>query len=229
MKILGIDTSTAIGSIGLIDEGEIIAEQTLSISRQHASRLIPAIDQTLKSAELKIRDIDAVAVAIGPGSFTGVRIAVSTAKTICYAIERPVIGISTLESIAYNLAYIPSEICVILDARKDEVYSAVFKNGVRQSNDRCLTISAILSEITPHAIFVGNGLRQHAAEIKSHFKLDLADSICLADSTFGLSRGTNVARLGLNKLANSNGDNPFDIIPNYIRAGVSPPKLPIKK
>ena len=82
MKILGIDTSTAIGSIGLIDEEGIIAEQTLSISRQHASRLIPAIDKTLKSAELKIRDIDAVAVAIGPGSFTGVRIAVSTAKTI---------------------------------------------------------------------------------------------------------------------------------------------------
>ena len=96
MKILGIDTSTAIGSIGLIDEGGIIAEQTLSISRQHASRLIPAIDKTLKSAELKIRDIDAVAVAIGPGSFTGVRIAVSTAKTICYAIKRPIISIGAI-------------------------------------------------------------------------------------------------------------------------------------
>ena len=229
MKILGIDTSTAIGSIGLIDEGGIIAEQTLSISRQHASRLIPAIDKTLKSAELKIRDIDAVAVAIGPGSFTGVRIAVSTAKTICYAIKRPIISISTLESIAYNLAYVPSKICVILDARKNEVYSAVFENGVRQSDDRCLTISAILSEITPPTIFVGDGLKQHATEIESHFKLDSTDSICLADSTFGLSRGTSVARLGLNRLTNSSVDDPFDIKPNYIRAGVSPPKLPIKK
>ena len=222
MKILGIDTSTLVGSIGLIDGQKIIAEQTLDISRQHSSRLMPAIDQVLTWSNLNIREIDAVAVAVGPGSFTGVRIAVSTAKTICYTIKKPIIGISTLESIAYNLAYTPSQICVILDARRNQVYSAIFKKRDRQSPDRCQALSELLPQIQPPVIFAGSGLEQYADQIKTYFNLEPADSVCLANLSFGIPRGINVAQLGLGKLMTSYSDDLFTISPNYIRAGVAP-------
>ena len=92
MKILGIDTSTPIGSVGLIESGDFIAEHTLNIKQAHSSRLMPAIDQVLRWGDLTVHDLDACAVGIGPGSFTGVRIGVGTAKSLCYAIKKPIIG-----------------------------------------------------------------------------------------------------------------------------------------
>ncbi|HIO79812.1 TPA: tRNA (adenosine(37)-N6)-threonylcarbamoyltransferase complex dimerization subunit type 1 TsaB, partial [Candidatus Poribacteria bacterium] len=105
MTILGIDTSTAIGSVGLLVDQELIAEHSLDVTQAHSSRLMPAINTILEWGDLNIKDIDALAVATGPGSFTGVRIAVATAKSICYAIKKPILAISTLEAIAYNLRY----------------------------------------------------------------------------------------------------------------------------
>ena len=129
MKILGVDTSTPIGSVGLIDGERFVAEHTLSIVKAHSSRLMPAIDQILKWADLTVQDLDACAVGIGPGSFTGIRIGVGTIKSLCYAVKKPIIGVSTLEAIAYNLRYTDKLICPILDARKDEVYGALFRGG----------------------------------------------------------------------------------------------------
>ena len=161
MKILGIDTSTPIGSVGLIDGDKFVAEHTLNIVQAHSSRLMPAIDQVLKWGGLTVQELDACAVGIGPGSFTGVRIGVCTIKSLCYALQKPIIGVSTLEAIAYNLRYTNGLICPILDARREEVYSAIFHGGKRlerQSEDLCVTIKQLLDRTDTPTVFVGDGL-----------------------------------------------------------------------
>ena len=220
MKILGIDTSTPIGSVGLIDGERFVAEHTLSIVKAHSSRLMPAIDQILKWADLTAHDLDACAVGIGPGSFTGIRIGVGTVKSLCYALKKPIIGVSTLEAIAYNLRYTDKLICPILDARKDEVYGGVFRGGqnlVRQSDDLCVPIETLLSEIDDAAIFVGDGLQRYAPVIKGQF----GDNVPLADPIFNVPRGASIARIGYNQLLNGKSDDYFSLTPNYVRDSVT--------
>ena len=220
MKILGVDTSTPIGSVGLIDGERFIAEHTLSIVKAHSSRLMPAIDQILKWGDLTVHDVDACAVGIGPGSFTGIRIGVGTIKSLCYALKKPIIGVSTLETIAYNLRYTDKLICPILDARKDEVYGAVFQGGpnlVRKSEDLCVPIETLLSHIDDDAIFVGDGLGRYAPTVCERF----GDDVSLADPIFNVPRGASIARIGYNRLLSGQSADYFSLTPNYVRDGVT--------
>ena len=220
MKILGVDTSTPIGSVGLIDGDNFVAEHTLSIVKAHSSRLMPAIDQILKWGDLTVHALDACAVGIGPGSFTGIRIGVGTIKSLCYALKKPIIGVSTLEAIAYNLRYTDKLICSILDARKDEVYGAVFRGGLnllRKSDDLCVPIESLLSHIDDDAIFVGDGLRRYAPVVQEQF----GDDVPLADPIFNVPRGASIARIGYDRLLNGQSGDYFSLTPNYVRDGVT--------
>ena len=219
MKILGIDTSTPIGSVGLIEGDDFIAEHTLNITQAHSSRLMPAIDQVLKWGDLTVHDLDACAVGIGPGSFTGVRIGVGSVKSLCYAIKKPIIGVSTLEAIAYNLRYSVGLICPILDARREEVYGAVFQGGAtlkRRSEDLCLSIEALLDRVEGSAVFVGDGLGKYESKVRERF----GDDVVLAESICNVPRGTSIARIGLGRLLRGESDDYFGLIPNYIRKGL---------
>ncbi|MBI1925344.1 tRNA (adenosine(37)-N6)-threonylcarbamoyltransferase complex dimerization subunit type 1 TsaB [Candidatus Poribacteria bacterium] len=218
MKILGVDTSTPIGSVGLIDGDDFVAEYTLNIVHAHSSRLMLAIDQILRWANLTVRELDACAVAVGPGSFTGVRIGVATMKSLCYAIQKPIIGVSTLEAIACTLRYTDGLISPILDARRNEVYGAIFHGGKtleRKSDDLCLPIEAFLDRIDSPAIFVGDGLKRYAPAIRAL----LGESTIFADAIFNVPRGANVARLGYERLRKGEADDYFSITPNYVRRG----------
>ena len=220
MKILGVDTSTPIGSVGLIDGERFVAEHTLSIVKAHSSRLMPAIDQILKWGDLTVHDLDACAVGIGPGSFTGIRIGVGTIKSLCYALKKPIIGISTLEAIAYNLRYTDKLICPILDARKDEVYGAVFRgaqNLLRKSDDLCVPIEVLLSHIDEDAIFVGDGLGRYAPVVQEQF----GEDVPLADPIFNVPRGASIARIGYDRLLNGQSGDYFSLTPNYVRDSVT--------
>lgn len=220
LKVLGVDTSTPIGSVGLIDEERFIAEHTLSIVKAHSARLMPAIDQILKWADLTVNDLDVCAVGIGPGSFTGIRIGVGTIKSLCYALKKPIIGVSTLEAIAYNLRYTDRLICPILDARKDEVYGAVFRGGqnlMRKSDDLCVPIETLLSHVDDDAIFVGDGLQRYAPTVRERF----GDDVSLADPIFNVPRGASVARIGYDRLGSGQSGDYFSLTPNYVRDGVT--------
>ena len=175
MKILGIDTSTPIGSVALIDDDNIVAEHTLNIVQAHSSRLMPAIDTVLKWGDITPDALDGCAVGIGPGSFTGIRIGVATVKSLCYAVDKPIVGVSTLEAIAYNLRWMDGFVCPILDARRSEIYGGVFHGGVewqRITDDLCLPIDAFLDELDSHTspdsaiIFVGDGLASYGDAVR---------------------------------------------------------------
>lgn len=216
MKILGVDTSTPIGSVGLVDGENLVAEHTLDVVQSHSSRLMPAIDQVLKWAELTVRDLEACAVGIGPGSFTGVRIGVGTIKSLCYAIQKPIIGVSTLEAIAFNLRYTERLICPILDARRGEVYGAIFHGGEkleRRSEDLCVPIERLLARIDAPAVFVGDGLKRYAAVIRARG----GEEAIFADAIFNVPRGASIARIGHKRLLSGQADDYFALIPNYVR------------
>jgi tRNA threonylcarbamoyladenosine biosynthesis protein TsaB len=127
MKVFGIDTSTSCESVGLIDDGEVISDYLLNLPVTHSERLLGAIEFVLREARCPIENIDGWAIALGPGSFTGLRIGVSTVKGLALATGKPVAGVSILDVLASQIAPTPHLICPILDARKQEVYTAFYR------------------------------------------------------------------------------------------------------
>lgn len=226
MKILGIDTSTPIGSVALIDDEHIVAEHTLNIVQAHSSRLMPAIDTVLKWGEITPHELDGCAVGIGPGSFTGIRIGVATAKSLCYAVDKPIVGVSTLETIAYNLRWREGVICPILDARRSEIYGGIFQGGKewqRLADDLCLSIDAFLDELDTYQIssdaipiFVGDGLATYGDVIQERF----SDTAQFADTIFNVPRGSTIAKLGMQRLIQGDTDSYWTLVPNYVRIGL---------
>ncbi len=130
MKILAIETSTMLGGIAIMNDLScLIAEVRLNVKSTHSERLVTEIDHVLKQAELKVSDIDVFAIAIGTGSFTGLRIGLSTVKGFSYAAGKPIVSVPTLEALAWNFPFCRYPVCTMLDARKKEVYAALFKWG----------------------------------------------------------------------------------------------------
>lgn len=127
MKILAIDTSTMLGGIAIMEDSKLIAESRLNVKSTHSERLMTEIEHCLKQSVLRIMDIDVFAVAIGPGSFTGLRIGLSTVKGFSFATGKPIVAVPTLEALAWNFPYSKYPVCTMLDARKREVYAALFK------------------------------------------------------------------------------------------------------
>ena len=225
MKILGVDTSTPIGSVALIDGDNLVAEHTLNIVRAHSSRLMPAIDSVLKWGNITVDALDGCAVGIGPGSFTGIRIGVATIKSICYAVDKPIIGVSTLEAIAYNLRWSNSIVCPLLDARRSETYSAIFEANTkweRLSEDLCLPIDAFLDRLKEYTSpncpinFVGDGLLMYGNVIRE----TLGERVHLTDAIFNVPRGATIAYLGAQRLQHGESDSYWTLVPNYVRVGL---------
>ncbi len=225
MKILGIDTSTPIGSIALIDGDNLVAEHTLNIVQAHSSRLMPAIDSVLKWGDITADALDGCAVGTGPGSFTGIRIGVATIKSLCYALDTPIVGISTLEAIAYNLRSTNGVICPLLDARRSEIYGTAFHGGTewkRLSEDLCLPINAFLDQLNTDISsngtlnFVGDGLLTYGDAVRER----LGGSAYFANPIFNVPRGATIAHLGAQRLQNGDTDSYWTLVPNYVRVGL---------
>lgn len=144
MKILGIDSSAKAASVALCDEDGLIAQYFQNCGLTHSKTLLPMAEDMLKNLELSARDVDVIAVNQGPGSFTGIRIGVSTVKGLAWALDKPVIGVSTLEAMAFNAVSQPEGtiVCCAMDARRSQFYNALFemKNGLplRLCEDRAI-------------------------------------------------------------------------------------------
>jgi tRNA threonylcarbamoyl adenosine modification protein YeaZ len=149
VHILGLDTATWKASVGLRLDGETVAEKSRAADGSHAVSLLSLIEEVLRDGSCTVRDLDAVAVSGGPGSFTGLRIGLSVAKGLAYATGARLIAVSTLEALARTVAHLDARICPVLDARKGELYAACFQssNGLLQrlTDDRLLTPEELLS------------------------------------------------------------------------------------
>ena len=127
MKILGLDSSGIVASVAIVEDDVLIAEYTVNYKKTHSQTLLPMLDEIAKMTELDLNSIDAIAVAAGPGSFTGLRIGSATAKGLGLALKKPLIAIPTVEGLAYNLYDILGLICPIMDARRKQVYTGIYR------------------------------------------------------------------------------------------------------
>ncbi len=128
MKILSVDSSALIASAALCEDGKLLAEYTLNNKNTHSETLLPMIESLLSFFSLSVKDIDLFAVSAGPGSFTGVRIGAATVKGLAFASGKDCLGVSTLEAIAYNLRFHKGLICPVMNARRSQVYTALFRS-----------------------------------------------------------------------------------------------------
>ena len=164
MKILGIDSSAKSASAAVTENGKIISEFYINTGLTHSQTLLPIIDSTLKCADLTLDDIGLIAVSKGPGSFTGIRIGVAAAKGMADVKNIPCIGISTLEAMAYNITDIDCTVCSVMDARCNQVYTALFNiedgNVKRLTEDSAISIDELKNVLNNYEnlkILVGDG------------------------------------------------------------------------
>lgn len=228
MLLLALETSTTTGSVALVEAppqedgsygGEkILAEYTVNLPGTHSERLMPAIDRLLKEASLSIGNIQGIALAWGPGSFTGLRIGISTVKGLAYALRVPVVGVPTLDALAQNIRFAPSLICPVLDARKKEVYAALFRgdgegNLQKISEDWVLSPEKLCSRIVEKTVFLGSGIEVYGET----FKKNLGSRALFAPPELSLPRAVHVARLGLPKFQAGRTLDLFSFTPVYVR------------
>ena len=162
MWILGLDTSTWTASIGIARDGEPVAARCLRAESSHALTLLPLIEETLAAAGIDVGELDAIAVANGPGSFTGLRVGLSTAKGLAYAVGARLVAVPSLEAMARAVGPRPTSVCPVLDARKGEVYAALFRwraGGLeRLGAEQTLSPRALVDAIDAPCTFVGEGV-----------------------------------------------------------------------
>ena len=152
MKILGLDSSGLVASVAVVEDDRLLAEYTTDYKKTHSQTLLPMLDELKKMIELDCSTLDAIAISSGPGSFTGIRIGVSTVKGLAWAAEKPCVGVSTLEAMAWHGLAVGGYICPVMDARRSQVYNALFKieNGrpVRMTEDRPIALEELAKEVT---------------------------------------------------------------------------------
>jgi len=155
IRILALDSTAEVSSVCVCEGEKLVCEITVNTGNTHSQTLLPAVEQTLKMAEMTVNDIDVFACSTGPGSFTGVRIGVATIKGIAYGKGKPCVSVSTLEALAYNLIGNEGIISPVMNARRSQVYNALFKcedgNLKRLCDDRALAISELDAELAGKA------------------------------------------------------------------------------
>lgn len=160
MKLLTIDTSTTACSVALSCDGELIAEYLVNQGGTLTSRILGCVDTVLRGVGLAVDDLDGFGVALGPGSFTGLRVGIATVKGLALAAEKPVAGFSSLAMLAMNLPWATHPVCPMFDARKKEVYAGVYECRdlpLALVPDSVVSPAVFLDKITGPAIFIGEG------------------------------------------------------------------------
>ncbi len=218
MKILAIETSTMLGGVAVMDEtAGLIIETRLNVKTAHSERLMTEVDHALKQAGLAIPDIDVFGVAIGPGSFTGLRIGLSTVKGFSYATGKPVVSVPSLEAFAWNFPYSKYPVCTMFDARKNEVYAAIFQwrdaGFERMMEEVSVRPADLVRSLEGKVIFAGEGALIYRETIAG-----IAGENALFPSPHSMVPSpANVAYLGLRKASGGVFSEPVSLVPCYIR------------
>lgn len=187
MRVLGIDTATSVASVALMDDDKLIGLMTLNDKKTHSQKLMVLIESLLEQTGFTLDDVDRIAVAAGPGSFTGLRIGVTTAKALAHGAGISVVEISSLESLAHNIPY--DNVCAMMDARRDTVFTGIYGNKPLAEDQ--IHIDDLLEKCQSYesVYFVGDGMTKHQDKIrdilkdkakfaKRHLNISSAASLC---------------------------------------------------
>jgi len=217
MLILGIETSTKTGSVAVVSDDCVIAQYSLNIEITHSELLMATVDRVLTDTGMTLSQFDGFAVAIGPGSFTGLRIGVSTVKGLALAADRPVAAVPTLQALAWNVPCSAYPVCAMLDARKNEVYASLyaFDRSVfhQLMPEAVLSLKLLVNRITGKTVFTGEASHIHRADIEGLF----GDRALFAPRSAVLPSAAAVAELGLEMIKSGKHSDPDGLAPLYIR------------
>ena len=218
MIVLSIDSSSKVATVALLNDDTLLGEYVINDKREHSVLLMPMIENLLKDCELTINDIDGFVVSKGPGSFTGLRIGMATVKGLSFGANKPYISLSSLDGLAYNLSYFNGIICPIMDALRENVYTALYKNedgefkNIMEPTPMELPyLLEILKEKNEEVIFTGDGLLKHKEYIKANFP-----NAKFASNHVSLTRASSIGELGLNLLKQGIKDDP-NSAPVYLK------------
>ena len=216
MKILALDSTAKVASVALCEDGKLLGEYTINNGNTHSETILPMIEAMLKLLDLSIDEIDAFAVAAGPGSFTGVRIGAATIKGLAFDSKKPCVGVSTLEALAKNPSVQNGLICPVMNARRNQVYTAIFRarNGIleRLLPDSAIAITEldeILTKYDEPVILCGDGY-DITASLLTHPVLPIGERL-RHQSAF------NVALCAMEAIERGESVSDTELSPTYLR------------
>ena len=213
MLIFGIDTCSSAATSAIYDGERLLAQTVINHKKTHSQKIMPQIDNLFSLCELSVSDIDIFAAAVGPGSFTGVRIGVATVKGMAHALSKPCVSVSTLEALAYPLSSFDGLVCPILDARRGQVYNAVFEGGKRLCADRALALSELLNEVRgKKVIFLGDGIFPYRDEI-----LSAIPDAQFAPKVIAMNLAGSVCEVAYEKYLKGEAVTSNELVPSYVR------------
>ncbi|MBN2514680.1 MAG: tRNA (adenosine(37)-N6)-threonylcarbamoyltransferase complex dimerization subunit type 1 TsaB [Deltaproteobacteria bacterium] len=230
MITLAVDTATKTASVALLEGTTILGESFLNIGKNHGETLLPEIMALLTRNSITIDEIDLFAVTLGPGSFTGLRIGASTVKGLAFTVGKPVEGICTLDALTLNVSDISMMICPMLDARKKEVYTALYKPGDDYFPEKIVgeTVSGpehFVKNISENVMFLGDG----ALLYKDVIGEILPDKSYFASDHLNHIRASSVGLIGLKKFYDGDNLNLLTFTPQYLRVSEAEAKRLSKK
>ncbi len=216
MKILSVDSSSVSASVAITEKGVTLAENFINNGLTHSQTLMPMVEKTLNDANVSAKDIELFAITNGPGSFTGVRIGIASVKGMADALNKKCVVVSTLEAIAEPLKNEDCIACAVMDARCNQVYTAIFQNGKRLCEDKAILIDELgveLKNYNKKVVFIGDGSVLCYEKLK-----DVVTDISVADENIRYVHASSIGRLAEDKI--KNGEEPINsakLVPFYLR------------
>jgi tRNA threonylcarbamoyladenosine biosynthesis protein TsaB len=226
VKVLAVDTSTQTGSVAVLADTRLLAEVAVTSSRTHAKRLLSVIDRTLDIAGLTVGDCDGLAVTVGPGGFTGLRIGMSTVKGLAFAARKPIAAVSTLDALAHQFPAFPNLICPVLDARKEQIYTALYRSTAFLVWEKVIQDCAVepwqwLKQIEGSCLFVGDG----ALVYRELINQTLGRRAYFAPAYLNTIRASVVAYIGMQQILKGEIADVETLAPYYLRKSEAEIKL----
>ena len=220
MKILGLDRSGIVASVAIVEDDVLIAEYTVNYKKTHSQTLLPMLDEIAKMTEFDLNSIDAIAVAAGPGSFTGLRIGSATAKGLGLALKKPLIAIPTVEGLAYNLYDISGLICPIMDARRKQVYTGIYRFTDHQlkvvEDQMAVPMETVIEKLNQYGeavTFLGDGVPVFHELIAEKMTVPYS----FAPAHVNKQRAAAVAALGEIYYRQGKTETAMEHVPDYLR------------
>lgn len=219
MIVLSIDSATEAASCAVLEDNKLLSEITFNFKKQHSVILMPLVDNLLKNLQLDLKDIDGFVVSKGPGSFTGLRIGMSMIKGLSQGTKKPFVSVSSLDALAYNMAYTSGIICPIIDALRDNVYTALYSfkdsNLVKDMDYNIIHIDELinlLKERQQPVCFIGDAVPKFKDKL-----FESLEKVSFAPSHLNLVRASALGELGLKLLNQGTHDNLYTSAPIYLR------------
>lgn len=220
MKVLAIDTSTALASVALTEGDKVLAECSVSNIKTHSKVLMSMISKLFDWASLKPEDIDVIGISIGPGSFTGVRIGLATAKGMAISLKKPVVGVPTLDGLAQNTPFFDGIVCPILDAREHQVNNALyrFEGGClkRLTEYRAIAVDELINELKNYSeriVISGDGVFLY----REQFTKALANKVVVAPVNAIMPRASSIACLAALRAEEGAASDSKEVMPIYLK------------